>query len=222
MAQALRQRPWPLISLLLLAELLPVLAGQALGLGGQARLVLDLAWSPAEVFFLALALRQMARSAGMATAEEPAWRAGLRWALSDLLLSARLGPVLLLGILPGAFVSAWAEPHSLASGLACLALVLAGLLPAMAWLYLRCLSPCLAVLEAKSPAESLDQAPGRMAGRHGRALALMAVWGSLSLLLGHVPDLTPDGWLSLGLSALFLPASSLLMLGWMLELYREG
>jgi len=181
---------------------------------------MGIAWSPLEVFFLALALRQMARSAGMATAEEPFWRAGLRWALSDLLLSARLGPVLLLGILPGAFVAAWAEPQDRGIGLLCFALLLAGLIPAMLWLYFRSLSPCLAVLESKSPAESLDLAPARLAGRHARACWLMGVWGSASLLLGHAPDLA-DGWLNLGLSALCLPAASLLLLGWMLELYRE-
>jgi len=169
---------------------------------------------------LALALRQMAQSAGIPTAVEPFWRAGLRWALSDLLLSARLGPVLLLGLVPGAFAAAWTEPQSLVPGLLCTALLLAGLFPAMLWLYYRSLSPCLAVLEAKSPAKSLDQAPARMSGRHARACWLMGVWGSTSLLLGHVPDLA-DGWLNLGLSAVCLPMASLLMLGWMLELYRE-
>jgi hypothetical protein len=220
--QALKRRGFSLLGLLLLAELPPVLLGQALGLGGQAQLILDLAWSPAEIFFCAWALRLLAVNSGepLALPPEPAWRSGLRWLLSDLLLSARLGPVALLGLLPGAFITAWMEPQDLAHGLFCASLLLAGLLPALVWLYYRCLSPCLAVLEAQTPANSLDLAPARMAGRHARAFWLLGILGSASLLLGHVPDLMTDGWPCLLSSALCLPFSSLLMLGWMLELYQ--
>ena len=49
---------------------------------------------------------------------------------------------------------------------------------------------------------------------------LLGTLGSASLLLGHVPDLMTDGWPCLLSSALCLPFSSLLMLGWMLELYQ--
>jgi len=220
-ASALRQEPLALLGLLMLIDLPPVLLGQALGLKMQGQLIAQLAWTPGQVFFGALALQRLARGSGLAFVPAPAWRAALRWVFSDLLLSARLAPRALLGVLPGIFVTAWLDPHDLATGLFCTALILLGLFPALIWLYFRCLSPCLAVLQGLGPAQSLDQAPGMLAGRHGRAFWLMGLLGSASLLLGHAPDLLPEGGLATALSCLCLPLASLLELGWMLELFRE-
>ena len=203
---------------LCLAAFPPELIAQGMGwdLMNPAYLGLMLVWWPVDVFGRLAVLGMLMGEGGPMGRPYmlPIFKALPTALAAELLLSAKLAPVLLAGLVPGFAWIAWAGLDGPRDWMPALVLGVLGLIPALLFTLRRLLAPILILQGLDRAGQALAASAGVMHGRLRLFLAAALPWLALSWAL-DLGGLALAEWAGLALAPLSLAASLLgLWRGW--------